>query len=183
MAFIDADEFLILRDATVADLPTLLREYDDQDTIGGLAVNWIVFGSSNLLNRPPQGTSTLSNFWKCAPEQHSENQHIKSIVRPTRVANTTTDPHHFKYTPPYKAYNTRREIVPGPKSKSVAVERLVNHHYAVKSREDFDQKMARGSGMGNLKTMAYLEYVDNYTTADCYQAVDVGLDMSQWAVY
>lgn len=183
MAFIDADEFLIVKDPTVPDLTTLLMEYeDDAGLIGGLAVNWVVFGSSGLEKRPLY-PSTLSNYWKCAPEQHPENCHIKSIVRPSKVANTTTDPHHFKYVQPYKAVNTRRETIPGPKSKSVAPERLLNFHYAVKSKEDFSYKMARGSGMGNLKTMAYLEYVDNYTTAECWDAIDLGMDMQEWAVY
>ena len=42
MAFIDADEFLLLRDASPS-LPILLAGYEDA---GGLAVNWRVFGSS-----------------------------------------------------------------------------------------------------------------------------------------
>lgn len=38
MAFIDADEFFVIKDGT-PDLPVLLREYED---FGGLAVNWQV---------------------------------------------------------------------------------------------------------------------------------------------
>ena len=41
----------------------------------------------------------------------------------------------------------------------------------------------RPPGMGNLKTMAYLEYVDNFTTADCFGAIDLGLHMAGWAIY
>jgi hypothetical protein len=37
MAFIDADEFFVLRDARVPDLPALLAEYEH---FGALAVNW-----------------------------------------------------------------------------------------------------------------------------------------------
>lgn len=44
MAFIDVDEFLMLRDGT-PDMPALLRDYEQY---GGLAVNWIMFGSSGL---------------------------------------------------------------------------------------------------------------------------------------
>ena len=39
MAFIDADEFLVVKDATVASLPKLLSEYTDY---GALAANWQV---------------------------------------------------------------------------------------------------------------------------------------------
>ena len=37
--------------------------------------------------------------------------------------------------------------------------------------------------MGNQKTMAYLEYIDNFTTADCYDAIDVGVQLAAFAAY
>lgn len=45
-AFIDTDEFLVLTDSNVSDLPSLLREFEGH---GGLAVNWRIFGSSEEL--------------------------------------------------------------------------------------------------------------------------------------
>ena len=39
MAFVDADEFIVIRDPAVASLPQLLREYTGY---GALAVNWQV---------------------------------------------------------------------------------------------------------------------------------------------
>lgn len=48
-------------------------------------------------------TNTLMSYWKCAPEQHPENCHVKSIVRPPHVNDSTTDPHHFKYNKPLYA--------------------------------------------------------------------------------
>lgn len=39
MAFIDADEFVVLRSPLVPDLPALLADFED---FGGLAVNWQV---------------------------------------------------------------------------------------------------------------------------------------------
>jgi hypothetical protein len=44
MAFVDVDEFLLLRDGT-PDMPTLLKDYEQY---GGLVVNWVMFGSSGL---------------------------------------------------------------------------------------------------------------------------------------
>ena len=38
-------------------------------------------------------------------------------------------------------------------------------------------------GMGNTKTLAYLEYVDNFTTSYCLDAVDLGVQMAGWAIY
>ena len=45
MAFIDADEFFVIKDGTPS-LPALLREYED---FGGLAVNWQVGFATVLL--------------------------------------------------------------------------------------------------------------------------------------
>lgn len=39
MAFVDADEFIVIRDPAVASLPQLLREYTGY---GALVVNWQV---------------------------------------------------------------------------------------------------------------------------------------------
>ena len=68
--------------------------------------------------------------------------------------------------------------MPGPKSPTAALERVGLYHYAVKSKDDFMQKMARGSGMGNIKTLDFLRYVDNFTDAYCPEALDVGLQLS-----
>jgi len=77
-----------------------------------------------------------------------------------------------------RAVNSRHELVDGPKSPVPVLERLGLYHYAVKSVDDFMQKMARGSGMGNIKTIAFLEYVDNFTTAYCPEALDMGLQLN-----
>ena len=51
MAFIDSDEFFVIRDGT-ANLPTLLQDYVKY---GGLGVFWVVFGSSGHIKRPAHG--------------------------------------------------------------------------------------------------------------------------------
>lgn len=79
--------------------------------------------------------------------------------------------------PAPRSVNTRHQGVPGPKSPQPVLERLGLYHYAVKSIDDFKQKMARGSGMGNVKTLAFLEYVDNFTGAHCADALDLGLQL------
>ena len=58
------------------------------------------------------------------------------------------------------------------------LDRVALYHYAVKSVDDFKQKMARGSGMGNIKTLAFLTYVDNFTDSYCTDALDVGLQLN-----
>ena len=68
--------------------------------------------------------------------------------------------------------------MPGPKSKAPVLERWGLYHYAIKSVDDFQQKMMRGSGMGNVKTFAFLLYVDNFTDGYCADALDVGLQLN-----
>ena len=43
MAFIDADEFLVIRDINMAAMPQLLKEYTQ---FGALVINWQVVPSS-----------------------------------------------------------------------------------------------------------------------------------------
>lgn len=87
--------------------------------------------------------------------------------------------HPLRHPPTPPAVNTRHQGVPGPKSPAPVLERVGLYHYAVKSLDDFQQKMARGSGMGNVKTLAFLEYVDNFTDAYCADALDLGLQLGQ----
>ena len=68
--------------------------------------------------------------------------------------------------------------MPGPKSPTPSHERVALYHYAVKSVDDFQQKMARGSGMGNVKTLDFLRYVDNFTDSYCHDALDLGLQLN-----
>lgn len=46
MAFIDTDEFFVIMDPSMANLPDLLRQYEDY---GGLAINWQVLAASMML--------------------------------------------------------------------------------------------------------------------------------------
>ena len=62
LAFIDADEFLVIADGSPS-LPALLKDYEGR---GGLAVNWRIFGSSGHEQHQP---STLRAYTACYPKQ------------------------------------------------------------------------------------------------------------------
>lgn len=57
------------------------------------------------------------------------------------------------------AVTTAGERVDGPLSDHVTLDRLVLNHYVTKSVQDFAEKMRRGSGMGNKKTVEFWTYV------------------------
>ena len=56
MGFLDADEFIIMKDPSIPDLPSLLERFEDY---GGLVLNWRLFGSSGLLTRPGAKTASV----------------------------------------------------------------------------------------------------------------------------
>ena len=48
-----------------------------------------------------------------------------------------------------------------------AEDQLVLYHYVTKSKEEFERKMARGSGMGNHRGMDFFKEMDGAATDAC----------------
>ncbi len=169
IAFIDVDEFLFLRDPKVADMPALLREYEQY---GGLAVNWVQFGSSGHVHRPRGGT--LANFWKCIPLQHPENLHVKTIANTLYVERASGDPHHFSYMQGKVAVNEKFVPVDGSRTETNEISRVALYHYVTKSRDEYQNKIGRGSAMKNFKTIEFFDSIEQEAVAECRDAM-------QWA--
>ena len=169
IAFIDVDEFLFIRDPSVANMPALLHEYEDY---GGLAVNWVQFGSSGHIHRPRGGA--LANFWKCLPLQHPENLHIKTIANTLYVEAASDDPHHFNYTEGKVAVNENFVPVDGSRTATNQISRVALYHYVTKSLDEYQSKIGRGSAMKNFKTIEFFEGVEQEAVDECREAM-------QWA--
>ncbi len=169
IAFIDVDEFLFLRDLKVADMPALLHDYEEY---GGLAVNWVQFGSSGHVHRPRGGT--LANFWKCIPLQHPENLHIKTIANTLYVDRATGDPHHFSYLQGKVAVNEKYMPAEGSRTMTNEISRVALYHYVTKSLDEYQSKIDRGSAMKNFKTMEFFENVEREAVEECREGM-------QWA--
>jgi hypothetical protein len=164
LAFIDLDEFLFSPGPT--PLPDLLKEYEEHP---GVVVNWQVYGSSGHTAKP--AGLVIENFVRRARTQWVRNRRIKSIVDPTRTVRPI-GPHFFEYadgalavTEGHKPVSvisvdpwTRRirhglsrlplietdpYAIRQSSVKQVSVERLRLNHYAVRSRQEFQQKTAR----------------------------------------
>lgn len=162
IAFIDVDEFLILRDSSSVSLPALLHDYEEY---GGLAVNWVLFGSSGHIHRPKGGT--LANYWKCVPPSHPENLHIKTIANMKYVSHVSGTPHFFFYNEGKTAVNENFEVVEGARTQKNLIERVVIYHYVTKSKEEFKNKAARGSGMKNHKPAGFFDAIERLAVEDC----------------
>lgn len=84
LAIIDTDEFLVSLKAS--DLKTLLKSYEPY---GGLAINWQLFGTSNV-EKIPENKSVIGTLLHRAPENHPTNHFFKSIVQPKKVKKNHT---------------------------------------------------------------------------------------------
>ena len=89
-AAIDADEYIVIYDETIPDLPTFMKRYE---SYGGLAVGWILFGSSGLEERPTGGV--LQSYTTCYVE--SPKYHFKTILN-VQYTWLNVNAHYFLYT-------------------------------------------------------------------------------------
>jgi hypothetical protein len=164
MAFIDIDEFLFSPEAE--SLVEVLAEFEQYP---GVLVNWQVYGSSGRQSRP-EGL-VIESFTRRARTDWVRNRRVKSIVDPTRAIRSV-GPHFFEYgagelavteneepvTPVRNSRPKRRlnRVLAGAPGMNVdpyavressvgrvSVSRLRINHYAVRSRQEFAEKLAR----------------------------------------
>ncbi|KAI5481825.1 hypothetical protein MNV49_000102 [Pseudohyphozyma bogoriensis] len=168
LALIDGDEYLEMVDPTVS-LQSFLREFDGKAAAVG--VQWIIHNSAGQVKRPPRG-ACRQTFTSCIadpPKEHpDDNSHIKSIVKTDQFLGMI-DPHHADMKGNLTTMGELFDPVPPPGyfRYPPTRERIVLHHYAVKSWEEYEQKMRRGSGMDNHKGMAFWDRVEGSVSHVC----------------
>lgn len=147
VAFIDADEFLVPTDGSRAIAPAFANLGED---VGAVVVNWAVYGSSNR-KEPSQGL-VIERFTQRAHDDFQENFHYKTIVRTSAYARHGGNPHQFVVKRDFRIVHANGEpladhpVRGGGLSKTMHGAPLRLHHYAVKSRAEFDRKKTpRGS--------------------------------------
>lgn len=136
IAFIDADEFIVLREHdTIGDF---LAEFDE--STGAVCLHWRLFGSSGHTTHADD--LVVRRFTRCANEY---NLHVKSIIRRACMAQmhvhvgrlssgTHVDATGAPVTP-------QAEIEPIPSRHPASI-----NHYVLKSAEEYRVKVARGEG-------------------------------------
>jgi hypothetical protein len=164
LAFIDLDEFLF--SPGPAALPDVLREYEEHP---GIVVNWQVYGSCGHTTSG-EGL-VIERFVRRARTRWVRNRRVKSIVDPER-AMRAIGPHFFEYADGALAVTESHEPVRVTERRAwtrrlrrslarlplvqtdpyavrdssvrrVSVGRVRLNHYAVRSRQEFEQKTAR----------------------------------------
>lgn len=121
--------------ATTPPVVALLQQYC---AAGGLAVNWLVFGSNGQTHYQPQ--PVVQRFTR---RGRDVNQHVKSIVCVIDAVKAVT-PHSFELREGKRTRDTSGNPVDGPFNPGGPTNVAVLHHYFLKSRDEFAQKIARG---------------------------------------
>ena len=162
-AVIDCDEFLFSTDSMpLIDL--LDKFFSSKKGIGGLAVNWMCYGSGGHIEKPDGGV--LENFLYRAETNFEKNRLTKTICAPEAVL-AFVNAHYAVYRRGYKAYNELGEEVEGPLTASPSHRHIRINHYFTKSRNEYIEKMERGKADGYDKRQ-----MDDFYARDCNDEFD-----------
>jgi hypothetical protein len=157
MAFLDGDEFLEMTSPSKEEtFPQFLSSFEHIPHVGALAVNWRMHTSSGLLTRPD---SVRKAFVDCIWDgANSNNSHVKSIVR-TQFADRPVNPHLWYLKEGRQTVGEKGDVVDSEAFRiPITRERIALHHYAGKSREEFEEKMGRGNAMDGESFISLISY-------------------------
>jgi hypothetical protein len=163
IAYIDADEYLEM--ISNESLTSFLQSFESNYSIGAVGVQWQMHNSAGLLTRP---TSCRKAFTKCIADfETQDNRHIKSIVNTAYFVEAQT-PHNFFTSHSTLTVGENGDTVPFAWRHPITRNRIALHHYAVKSKEEFVEKSARGNAMHDEgKKWDFWDHVENLEQVDC----------------
>jgi Domain of unknown function. len=151
LAAIDIDEFLFCPSGQ--RLPLFLKNYEDY---GGLCVNWVLFGTSNLASLPPDALM-IENLVQCAPKEELRHHVIKSIVQP-KYTKRALSAHEFRYKKGHFAVNALGDSIHSLYSPRIAPDLIrINHYWTRTEDHFFQQKIASRNARRTYQDEAYLK--------------------------
>jgi hypothetical protein len=148
--FIDIDQVVV--PVKHPDIPTMLQDYEQYASLG---LNWHTFGSSGRETEPTE--STYEAYTKRALPQTPINNHIQSILQPSRVLpQTWHDPHHPLVKAGETQINEHKLPFKGPFNKPPTQDVGFIAHYYTRSREYWAKKLAKmradtGTSCGSME--------------------------------
>lgn len=157
IAYFDADEFLETRNGET--LNGILRQLEKDTAAGALAINWRLHTSAGYIHRQE---SVRKAYDVCIYDDYegqgkrSDNKHVKSIVR-TKYFDHPTTPHTFAthsatFTVGEDGKRYYEDGGPSPWRTPITRNRIALHHYAMKSRDEYEEKIQRGAADRTSKT-------------------------------
>lgn len=157
VAFIDLDEFILpLGGSTVLD--TLERCGD----ASAVLAHWRVFGPAG--REEPAPGLLIETYDMRVDDALPVNRHVKSIVRCADLLDVTQNPHEFRVKG--KVCNALGQEVPNiGVQPSACHQGLVINHYYTKSRQEWLDKVNRGSAMFDYTGPKYTQDVFDHLAA------------------
>lgn len=169
MAFLDADEFLEMRNGQT--LKQWLQDWEHNDTVGAVAAQWLTHNSAGLLTRPEGGAR--KNFDKCVNnDPNGENKHVKMFVR-TELFQQVNNVHHIGTKDGYMEVGENGDPT-GPWRNPITYDKWALHHYGVKSRQEFIEKQDRGNANALAKPIpeSLWDGVEGMDQVDCKEMTE-----------
>jgi hypothetical protein len=156
LAIIDGDEYIVpVEEGTL--IPQVLDEIEKNymnpifatpcddiqecDFIGGIGINWHVYGTSGHKTRCPG--LLFENYRYRADNECNANNLIKTICNP-RVVSDIVNPHYVIYIPDYCTVSENGSVIPHAFFFDSAYKKLCINHYKCKSEEEYLEKNKRG---------------------------------------
>ena len=150
MAFIDTDEFIVLKKHN--NIQEFLKCYEE---FGAVSVCWYLFGSNGRVKRQMSGYAPYT-------KRLSNSCHYKTIVQPTRIIEMGIH-NVVSHAPGYHTVDEQKHQVSGPFTLYQNTELIQLNHYVVRSFEEYLDKMQRSS-----KQMSFFERINDSVTVDDY---------------
>ncbi|KAF7920748.1 uncharacterized protein EAE98_008777 [Botrytis deweyae] len=160
MAFIDADEYLEMTGKE--NLNEFLESYEEDEHVGAVYVSWMTHSSAGLLSRPK---SVRQTYIDCIWDGEGHNVQGKTIAKLSLYDGPNTvhqvrckdgaivvDENGIKA--PVRRYSPTRN-------------RIALHHYALKSREEYQEKVDRGNAMSDPKNWGFWDSVEGMAGIEC----------------
>ena len=162
--FFDADEFLIADDLLKGkSLYQILDSvFKRQKKTACLGINWLIFGSSNLVEDPEDGV--INAFTHCARDEFEWNQLVKSCVIPSKIVGWV-NPHLPLQTFGYKKINLDGKKIVQPRNELPKKKKIRLYHYFVKNKKHFEEKVNKGmadrnaNDVINYKAISVRDYI------------------------
>ena len=141
IAFLDPDEFLEMRGPKAPTLIDWLKQWEGNDTIGALGVHWLGHNSGGHQTQQPGDvrkayTTCIDN------DPDRSNRHIKTFVRPDRF-DRIENIHWARTKDGTIEVAEHGDLVNTWMHVPISHDIWALHHYATKSREDYELKKSR----------------------------------------
>ncbi|EGX49868.1 hypothetical protein AOL_s00076g509 [Orbilia oligospora ATCC 24927] len=142
IAYLDVDEFIEQKRKDVT-LQNFLHSMDKNATVGALGINMLLHTNNSHILKP-EGTLRAA-FTECVSSdmEKSPNAHIKSIVKTKYYEKPRTD-HNFITKSESLTVGEKGDKVPFIFRRPITTDLFAIHHYAIRSREQFNVRVKNG---------------------------------------